>query len=77
MVCYTSKMNDEFIQHVLSYGSDGEKWLKKILSKKLSFDAKRIHKWCFFQTVLSGVWTIDSSKDISHALKVVRALNRL
>jgi len=51
--------------------------LKKILSKELSFDPKRIYKWCFFQTVLSGVWTIDSSKDISHALKVVRALNRL
>ena len=49
----------------------------KILSEELRIDPKRIHKWCFVQTVLSGVWTIDSSKDKSHALKVAYVLDQI
>lgn len=49
----------------------------KILSEELQIDPKRIHKWCFVQTVLSGVWTIDNSKDTTHALKVAHVLNRI
>jgi streptomycin 6-kinase len=46
----------------------------KILSDELEIDPRRIYKWCFFQTVLSGVWTIDSSKDTTHALNVAHVL---
>jgi len=49
----------------------------KILSEELKIDPKRIYKWCFVQTVLSGVWTLDSAKDIAHALKISHILNRI
>lgn len=48
-----------------------------ILSEDLGFDQKRIHKWCFVQTVLSGVWTVDSAKDKTHALRVARILDKM
>jgi streptomycin 6-kinase len=49
----------------------------RILSKELNIDPKRIHKWCFAQTVLSGVWTSDDISDSTHAIKVAQALDRI
>lgn len=48
-----------------------------ILSEELQIDANRIHKWCFVQTILSGVWTSDNPRDTIHALKVAQALDRI
>lgn len=48
-----------------------------VLSQVLGIDPKRIHKWCFAQTVLSGVWTIDDASDTIHALKVAESLDRI
>lgn len=49
----------------------------QILSKELNFDPERIRKWCFVQTVLSGVWCRDDKNDMAHAIKVATALNRI
>ena len=48
-----------------------------ILSKELKFAPGRIHMWCFVQTVLSGVWTMDSAKDVTHALKIANVLDKI
>lgn len=48
-----------------------------ILSEELGFDPKRIHNWCFAQTVLSGVWTRDDAAYTNHALKVAQALDNI
>jgi streptomycin 6-kinase len=46
-----------------------------ILSSELQFDPERIRKWCYAQTVLSGVWSSDTIEYINHSLKVARALD--
>ncbi len=59
---------------------DIDKLLKNrimVLSQELGIDPKRIHKWCFAQTVLSGVRTTDDPSDTIHALKVAESLNRI
>lgn len=57
-----------------------EELLKKrilILAEELNFNPGRIHKWCLAQTILSGVWTSEEENDTVHALKVIRALQRI
>lgn len=49
----------------------------RILSQELGFNPKRIHLWCFVQTVLSAVWSRNDAKDVSHALTVVKALEAI
>lgn len=49
----------------------------QVMSKELNFDPKRIRKWCFVQTVLSGVWTRDDPSDTAHAMKVALSLERI
>jgi len=49
----------------------------QIMSKELGFDPERIRRWCFVQTVLSGVWTRDDANDSAHAVNVATALDRI
>ncbi len=50
----------------------------KILSDELGFDSKRIYKWCFAQTMLSAVWSVeDEQNGWEHALSVARILNEI
>ncbi len=49
----------------------------QIMSQELGFDPERIRRWCFVQTVLSGVWTRDDPSDVVHALKVANSLERI
>ena len=48
-----------------------------ILSEELGPDAKRIHKWCIAQTVLSAVWSVGTSKGPEHAVYIAEALNAI
>lgn len=49
----------------------------RILSQELGFDAERIRKWCFAQTVLSAVWNDEGAKDSKHTIKIAKILDRL
>lgn len=48
-----------------------------ILSSELNFDPERIRKWCYAQTVLSGLWSRDNNEYANHALKVAQALDNI
>ena len=48
-----------------------------ILSEELGFNPLRIHQWCLAQTVLSAVWNHGEAKGSEHAIRVVRALEKL
>lgn len=49
----------------------------EILSEELKLDSIRIQKWCFAQTVLSGVWTRNNADYTAHALRVSQTLENL
>lgn len=49
----------------------------RVLSKELGFNPERIRKWCFVQTVLSGVWTREDPSDVAHAMKVAQSIERI
>lgn len=48
-----------------------------VMSNELGFHPERIRRWCFVQTVLSGVWCRDDASDMAHAIKVATALDRI
>lgn len=48
-----------------------------VLSEELGFEPERIRRWCFVQTVLSGVWCRDDANDMAYAVKVATALNKI
>jgi len=48
-----------------------------ILSEELGFDPERIRKWCFAQSVLSGVWNDAGVKGSEHAINIATALDTL
>lgn len=49
----------------------------RVLSEELGFDPERIRRWCFVQTVLSGIWCRNDARDMTHAIKVAIALDRI
>jgi len=48
-----------------------------ILSERLGFEATRIRDWGFVQCMLSAVWSTESVKGPSHALRVAEVLDTL
>ncbi len=49
-----------------------------ILAHELNHDPQRIHSWCFVQTVISGLWSIEGgTKKPDHAIKVATALDSI
>lgn len=50
----------------------------QIMAEELDFDPKRIYKWCFAQTVLSAVWSVeDEGNRWEHATNVARVLSEI
>ncbi len=48
------------------------------LAKELEHNPTRILQWCFAQTVLSALWSVEGGvKTPSHALRVAEALNSI
>ena len=48
-----------------------------ILSKELGFDELRIYQWSLAQTVLSGVWCMETKEWKDHAIRVARSLKNI
>lgn len=49
----------------------------QILSDALGFDPERIRKWCFAQSVLSGVWNDAGVKGSDHSINIANVLDNL
>lgn len=48
-----------------------------IFAEELGFDPERLRKWCFAQTILSGVWNDAGVKGSEHAVKIAQILEQL
>lgn len=49
-----------------------------ILATKLDHNPHRLLQWCFAQTVLSGIWSIeDGASDIEHEIRVSQVLQEM
>lgn len=49
----------------------------EILTEVSGIDRARIYAWCFAQTVLAAVWSVDGPKGWQHAIRVAETLNAL
>ena len=46
-------------------------------SKILNFDSQRIKDWCFVQSVLCWIWTIEDSGDTTNVIKLTKIFEQI